>query len=98
LFQNLFKDLLFQHVFEFFSFSRPIVSSRLPSSCSGRQLRALFFKAAISLPDKMVAVKKPAADGGVPEEELLGVLALVGLIYFTAAGGAYGRSVHMLLC
>jgi len=46
----------------------------------------------------MVAVKKPAADGGVPEEELLGVLALVGLIYFTAAGGAYGRSVHMLLC
>ena len=44
----------------------------------------------------MVAVKKPAADGGVPEEELLGVLALVGLIYFTAAGGAYGRSVARL--
>ncbi len=78
----------------FFSFEWPLVW--LPPSGSARQLRALFFKAAISLPDKMVAVKKPAADGGVPEEELLGVLALVGLIYFTAAGGAYGRSVARL--
>jgi len=47
----------------------------------------------------MVAVqKKPAAakeggggSHGIPEGELLGTLALVGLIYFTAAGGAYGR-------
>ena len=40
--------------------------------------------------------KKPGGgDGGggghgIPEGELLGTLALVGLIYFTAAGGAYG--------
>eukprot|EP00961_Rhodomonas_salina_P222929 3014465-Rhodomonas_salina.1 len=41
--------------------------------------------------------KKPKAVGGggggghgIPEGELLGTLSLVGLIYFTAAGGAYG--------
>jgi len=48
----------------------------------------------------MAAVqKKPApakesggGSHGIPEGELLGTLALVGLIYFTAAGGAYGRN------
>mmetsp|Transcript_72561 Transcript_72561/g.151531 ORF Transcript_72561/g.151531 Transcript_72561/m.151531 type:complete len:498 (+) Transcript_72561:69-1562(+) len=48
--------------------------------------------------EKMDVEEKPKAGGGgggggghgIPEGELLGTLALVGLIYFTAAGGAYG--------
>ena len=44
----------------------------------------------------MVAVPKSGSSSGgggghgIPEGELLSTLALVGLIYFTAAGGAYG--------